>query len=87
MSVNANFNAYMKYPKSAPERWNNLDPTLKEKQKQTSDFQLCKTLVQRRLPTLEERLNNVATTLSRRCFNVALTLVKAISKEANFTYF
>ena len=50
------------------------------KMKQNPDFQRCGTLIQRRCPTIKQRLNNVDTTLSRRCFNVALMLVKPISK-------
>ena len=49
--------------------WNNVDPTLKMKQNLTSDFQRCTTLIQRR--------NKVGTTLIQRCFNLALTSVKA----------
>ena len=62
------------------QRWNNVDPTLKMKQNPTSDFQRCTKLMQRQCPTLKQRWNNVDITLSRCCFNVSSTLVKAISK-------
>ena len=62
------------------QRWNNVDPTLKMKQNPTSDFQRYTKLMQRQCPTLKQRWNNVDITLSRRCFNVSSTLVKAISK-------
>ena len=55
------------------------------KQNPTSDFQCCKTLIQRQYPTLKQRKdnaiqrwNNVGTTLIQCCFNLALTLVSAI---------
>ena len=67
------------------QRWNNVDPTLNMKQNPTSDFQRCTTLTQRQCPTLKQRQdsvtqrrNNVGTTLIQHCFNLALTLVKAI---------
>ena len=67
---------------------NNVDPTLKMKQNLTSDFQRytkliqrrCPTLIQRRCPTFKQRWNKIDTTLSQRFFNVASSLVKAISK-------
>ena len=62
------------------QRLNNVDPTMKMKQNSTSDFQRCTTLIQCRFPTLKQRWNNIDTTLSRRCFNMASTIVKAISK-------
>ena len=39
----------------ADQRWNNFDPTLKMKQKPTSDFQRCTTLIQHQFPTLKQR--------------------------------
>ena len=57
---------------------NNVDPILKKKKTPTLDFQHCTTLIERQCPTLT--LNNVDTTLSRRCFEIVSTLVKAISK-------
>ena len=63
------------------QRWNSVDPTLKMKQNLTPDFQRCTTLIQCRYPTLlKQRWNNVDTTVSRPCFNVSSTLVKATSK-------
>ena len=50
------------------------------KQNPTSDFQRWTTLIQRQCPTFKQRSNNVDTTLSRRCFNVISTLVKAVLK-------
>ena len=41
------------------QRRNNVDPTLKMKQNPTSDFQRYTTLIQRQLPTLKQRRNNV----------------------------
>ena len=46
-----------------------IDATLKMKQNPTSDFQRCTILI-----------NNVDRTFSQRCFNVASTLAKPISK-------
>ena len=62
------------------QRWNNINPMLKMKQNLTSDFQRCMTLIQCRCLTLKQHWNNVDTTLSWRYFNVASTLLKAISK-------
>ena len=54
------------------------------KQNPTSDFQRCKTLIQRQFLTLKQRRNNViqrqnnvGTTLIQRCFNLASAIVKA----------
>ena len=70
--------------------WNNFDLTLKMKQNLTSDFQHCTMLIQgrwKRCITLIQRFINVAhrcfntdITLFQRCFNVASTIVKPISK-------
>ena len=60
--------------------WNNADPTLEMKQNPTSNFQRCTALIQRRCLMLKQRWNNVERTLSRRGFNGASTLVKAVSK-------
>ena len=71
------------------QRWNNVDPTLKMKQNPTLDFQRCTTLIQHQCPrrwnnvettlhNVEITLHNVGKMLIQRCFNVALTLVKAI---------
>ena len=62
------------------QRINNVDPTLKMKQNPTSNFQRCATLIQRWCATLKQRWNNVDTTLSQFCSNLASTLVKAVSK-------
>ena len=50
------------------------------KQNPTSDFQRCTTLIQRQttIHNVKTTLQNVGTTLIQRCFNLALTLVKAI---------
>ena len=61
----------------------NVDLTLKMKQNPMSDFQSCTDLVQCRCPTLKQRWNNVDTALSRRCFYVASTLVKAVLKPVS----
>ena len=61
-------------------RWNDVDPTLKMKQNPMSDFQRCTTLIQRGCTTLKQRWDNVETTLSQLCSNLASTLVKALSK-------
>ena len=50
------------------------------KQNPTSDFQRCTTLIQRQttIHNVKTTLQNVGATLIQRCFNLALTLVKAI---------
>ena len=56
------------------QRWNNVDPMLKMKQKPTLCFQRCIFK-----PTLDfQRCFDVETTLVQRCFNLASTLAKAI---------
>ena len=50
------------------------------KQNPTSDFQRWTTLIQRRCKTLKQCRNNVDTTLSQLCSNLASAIVKAISK-------
>ena len=54
------------------------------KQNPTSDFQRCKTLIERQCLTLKQRRNNViqrqnnvGTTLIQHCFKLASTNVKA----------
>ena len=42
------------------QHWNNVVPTLNIKQYPTSIFQRCHTLIQRRVPTLKQRRENVA---------------------------
>ena len=62
-------------------QWNNVDPTIK--QKQTSDLQHFKTLIQRQRPTLKQRcrtLHNVISTLFQHWYKCISTLFKTISK-------
>ena len=45
------------------QRWNSVHPTLRMKQNLTSVFHCCKTLIQRRCPTLKQRWYNLILTL------------------------
>ena len=59
------------------QRWNNVDTTLKMKQNPMSDFQRCRTLMQRQCPTLKQRRNNVTkrqNNVEQRWYNVDTTL-------------
>ena len=60
----------------ADQGWNNFDPTLKMKQKPTSDFQRCTTLIQHQFPTLKQGRFNFISTLFQLGLNASKSYIE-----------
>ena len=58
------------------QRWNSVHPTLRMKQNLTSVFHCCKTLIQRRCPTLKQRWYNLILTLFQCVVHIGEIYIK-----------